>query len=300
MADAATRALRLLDLVPYLKAHPGVSLKQISEVFKVSTSELIADLNLLFLCGLPGYTPLELIDLSVDDGTVVLRDAQNLDAPRNFTESESLIVKIALAALSESAPAGIQIEIANLLKKMGENSDSDLPSDVVLFLPDKENQLRRTAQSAIGLGRKIVIAYRNETKDTVTKRTISLIREYEKDGKIFWESWCHLVNAKRTFNLERIISAEISNDVVEVGVISGDVENFSVKLRISKNSLFLTNHHNSLRQSAKPGEYEIMVFQKEWIIREVLSAAGTVEVLSPTDIRARVRERALEATQNYQ
>ncbi|MFM7873555.1 MAG: hypothetical protein ACKO8Y_02915, partial [Actinomycetota bacterium] len=74
---AAARALRLIDLVPYLVSNPGVSVKETATKFGISVAELLKDLDLLFVCGLPGYTPLELIDLSVEDGVISIRDPQN-------------------------------------------------------------------------------------------------------------------------------------------------------------------------------------------------------------------------------
>ncbi len=100
--NAALRAIRLLDLVPYIVAHPGISITELAKEFSISRDEVLKDLNLLFLCGLPGYTPLELIDISFDEESVVIRDPQNLAAPRNLNESEALIARIALAALEES------------------------------------------------------------------------------------------------------------------------------------------------------------------------------------------------------
>ena len=57
---------RLLDLVPYLTSNQGVALEQIATDFQTDKSTIIDDLNTLWMCGLTGYTPLELIDLSFD------------------------------------------------------------------------------------------------------------------------------------------------------------------------------------------------------------------------------------------
>ena len=65
--NAALRAIRLLDLVPYIVSHPGISIAELAKEFAISRDEVLKDLNLLFLCGLPGYTPLELIDISFDE-----------------------------------------------------------------------------------------------------------------------------------------------------------------------------------------------------------------------------------------
>ncbi|MEY3107899.1 MAG: hypothetical protein RL730_250, partial [Actinomycetota bacterium] len=56
MSDATGRAIRLLDLVPFLRANPGMNIKEIATEFKVSVSEIVSDLDLLMVCGLPGYT----------------------------------------------------------------------------------------------------------------------------------------------------------------------------------------------------------------------------------------------------
>ena len=50
---AAARAIRLIDLVPYLHNHPGISLKEVAEEFGVTVPEIVKDLDLLFMCGLP-------------------------------------------------------------------------------------------------------------------------------------------------------------------------------------------------------------------------------------------------------
>ena len=86
--NAAERALRLLDLVPFILDNQGISINRLASEFNVSKEEILKDLNLLFVCGLPGYTPLELIDISFEDEVVYLRDPQNLSQPRNLTISE--------------------------------------------------------------------------------------------------------------------------------------------------------------------------------------------------------------------
>ena len=92
--NAAERAIRLLDLVPFILENQGISIKQLAGSFDVSKEEIIKDLNLLFVCGLPGYTPLELIDISFEDEVVFIRDPQNLAEPRNLTISESIVTRI--------------------------------------------------------------------------------------------------------------------------------------------------------------------------------------------------------------
>ena len=52
--SATSRLSRLLDMVPWLLAHQGVPLEEAAAEFGVSTDQLVADLELLFVCGTPG------------------------------------------------------------------------------------------------------------------------------------------------------------------------------------------------------------------------------------------------------
>ena len=65
---------RLLDLVPFLLSHQGISLNDLAKHFNIETEAMLDDLNTLWMCGLPGYTPLELIDLAFDSGYVTIRN----------------------------------------------------------------------------------------------------------------------------------------------------------------------------------------------------------------------------------
>ena len=64
---SADRLGRLLNLVPYLLARPGIEIAQAAADLGVTERQLREDLELLWVCGLPGYGP-------VDAGVVGDRD----------------------------------------------------------------------------------------------------------------------------------------------------------------------------------------------------------------------------------
>ena len=300
MSDATGRAIRLLDLVPFLRANPGMNIKEIATEFKVSVSEIVSDLDLLMVCGLPGYTPLELIDLSTDEGYVTLRDPQNLEYPRNFTIHELLILKIALSALLVDSPPMLHSEIGSLISKLDHQMPNQISSEGILFVPDNILNLRRIAEEALVKNQQVEIVYRNDTKDELTNRKISLIREYESEGEYFWDAWCHLANAKRTFNLEKISSATLSMDPSSIGDLSGEGAAVTVRLRIKQKSQFFARHQNILKQTEEPEIYEARIYQREWLVREILSAGETATVISPSDLKVQVKKRAAQALSQYQ
>ena len=300
MSDATGRAIRLLDLVPFLRANPGMNIKEIATEFKVSVSEIVSDLDLLMVCGLPGYTPLELIDLSTDEGYVTLRDPQNLEYPRNFTIHELLILKIALSALLVDSPPILHSEIGSLISKLDHQMPNQISSEGILFVPDNILNLRRIGEEALVKNQQVEISYRNDTKDELTNRKISLIREYESEGEYFWDAWCHLANAKRTFNLEKISSATLSMDPSSIGDLSGENAALTVRLRIRQKSQFFAKHQNILKQTEEPEIYEARIYQREWLVREILSAGETATVIVPSDLKVQVKKRATQALSQYQ
>lgn len=300
MSDATGRAIRLLDLVPFLRANPGMNIKEIATEFKVSVSEIVSDLDLLMVCGLPGYTPLELIDLSTDEGYVTLRDPQNLEYPRNFTIHELLILKIALSALLVDSPPMLHSEIGSLISKLDHQMPNQISSEGILFVPDNILNLRRIGEEALVKNQQVEISYRNDTKDELTNRKISLIREYESEGEYFWDAWCHLANAKRTFNLEKISSATLSMDPSSIGDLSGESAALMVRLRIRQKSQFFAKHQNILKQTEEPEIYEARIYQREWLVREILSAGETATVITPSDLKVQVKKRATQALSQYQ
>ena len=62
-------------LVSYVNRHPGVTLGELSRKFNRSVSEIKKTLELASLCGLPDYTPFDLIDVDFEGDRVYVRFA---------------------------------------------------------------------------------------------------------------------------------------------------------------------------------------------------------------------------------
>ena len=88
MSAATTERLpRLLALVPYLIARPGIPVEEAAADFGVSPKQLRRDLELLWMCGLPGYGPGDLIDLSFEADTITVTYDAGMRRPLRRTAS---------------------------------------------------------------------------------------------------------------------------------------------------------------------------------------------------------------------
>ncbi|MGA1280348.1 MAG: WYL domain-containing protein [Candidatus Nanopelagicaceae bacterium] len=300
--NAALRAIRLLDLVPYIVAHPGISITELAKVFSISRDEVLKDLNLLFLCGLPGYTPLELIDISFDEESVVIRDPQNLAAPRNLNESEALIARIALAALEESTPktSAAYPQIIALREKIAEAFSSSIPASAITFTLDKERATVEAIENAIKQELDLEMTYNNVTKDSSSRRSITPISIIAEDKRTLVSAYCHSAKALRTFNLAQI--SEVSTkerstrtDLERLEDSRGSSAEVIIK---SEDSRFVSENASSLKEISKSC-YQIDIFQPEWIVRSVLAGADSLELAKPLELRAEIAERANRALLAY-
>ena len=68
--SAGERLKRLLALLPWLAAHPGSTIAEISERFGLSPQQLEDDLAVVWMVGVPPYTPDQLIDVEFDGDRV--------------------------------------------------------------------------------------------------------------------------------------------------------------------------------------------------------------------------------------
>ena len=96
---AAERLSRLLAIVPWIVAQDGPTVADICERFGVSERDLIADLNLLFMCGVYPYTPDTLIEVDIDGGRVWVRFADWFKRPLRLTPPEGLALMAAARAI---------------------------------------------------------------------------------------------------------------------------------------------------------------------------------------------------------
>jgi proteasome accessory factor C len=304
--NAALRALRLLDIVPYALRNPGITVKELADHFEVSRDELIKDLNLLFMCGLPGYTPLELIDLSYEDGIVEVRDPQNLKSPRNFDESEAIALRIALAALEEQTPRNHKSfgVIQSLRQKIADSFLSDIPENAIDFVADKEEILVNTIKRALEEEKDLEIEYLNPVRDSITVREITPLSLSISERHSTLNSYCHTAQGERSFHLKWIQSVRlIERQSRDLETHNENRDTTTVQLEILRfdREFYLTNQNALLPtlSDSKSTIYELSVYQPEWIIRSTLSEPESVVLLKPEAFRSAVIERCTTALEQY-
>ena len=294
------RTARLLDLVPYLVSHQGIELKKLAEGFNVSASQMIADLTTLWMCGLPGYTPLELMDLSFESGFVNIHNAETLSHPRTLSCEESIALLLGLDLVIQSLPPD-RIDLRELslalVRKLSDRSNLPAKLTATSSVPET---LRTLIESAISKKQSIEIVYHSFYSDLITTRIVHPIELNSEYGIEYLKAVCTSARGLRTFRLDRIQSAQFpenENTFVTLGDRSNDGR-ISYTIR-AHSRLREVMERFSLSKDLMAKDTQIASFTIEWITRSVLASSGSVELTGPPEIRQRVAHSAVRILNRY-
>jgi len=293
---------RLLDLVPYLIANQGIALDQVAKDFQISKADVLDDLNTLWMCGLPGYTALELIDLSFESGYVSIRNAEVLSKPRKLTTIEVGAIIIGLCILRESySPSDVQIQvIEDLIARLSKKSHVTAP---VALSGAVSNELRTEVNSAITTKRNLMISYHSFSRDEVTNREITPFSIKHDETYEYVESFCHLAQDFRSFRLDRILHGEVgasaSNEFPRNEHAEDDRIEIHIKIQSNSRKIAETFSVKVAEEFHQGDVIKSSVYNLEWIVRTISSLRSSAIVIQPLDVRSQVQLRAKKALDLY-
>ena len=233
MSETATdRLARMLALVPYISRRPGVAIAELATEFGVSTEQIGADLDLLMVCGLPGYYPDDLIDVVLDDdgGTVAIAFDAGIERPVRLTADEAFALTVALRALAELTGLLDAESVHTALAKLEQASaaQSTGAADAVRVAAADPAPALGAVREALDRTRRLWIRYYTASRDAVSERTVDPLRLLVTDGHAYLEAYCHLAGSIRHFRVDRIEEVRILDEPAQPPLSTA---RFPVKIR---------------------------------------------------------------------
>ena len=307
MSDSALeRTARALDLVPYLLEHQGISTTELAKVFGVSEKQINEDLVLIHMCGLPGYTPLELIEMYYEDGFVTVSDPQSLKKPRKMSRSEMTSLLVSLDLMKSLRSDEIAGEIAELQDKLRQNMIFENPIVVVQNVSNQE--FLHVLEGAIAKSGAVKIVYLSGVKDERSEREVFPLSIYLSNGVNYLNAWCQTSKADRTFRLDRILSCEPLSGIEHIDKFSGtksEIETGLIRLKVARAARNFVEENRTIvsQTEGSESEEEILVtlnpIDTEWLIRSVLGYGGLIEVVEPEALVEKIKNRARAILELY-
>jgi proteasome accessory factor C len=205
----ATRLSRILALIPYVLAKDGAKVSEILERFGYTEAELTRDLNTVFFCGLPGYTPGDLMEAYIDGDEVIIDAADYFARAPRLTSMEALgLIAAGMAILgSGQGSPDLGKAVDKLTRALLPDAGSAIDVDVS---GDSENLA--ALKSAATDRRVIRITYRSLTHEEETVRDIEPWAVVTTLGNWYVRGHCRLVGAERVFRVDRIRHMEVLDE----------------------------------------------------------------------------------------
>jgi len=195
-------------MLPWVMAHPGTSVDEVCDRFGYTRRQLLADLDTVFVCGLPGYGPGDLMVAYVDDEEVVVEAAEYFARPLRLTALEALgLIASGRAILSSgqgssALRSAVEKLEAVLLPEEGEAVVVDLSEPP--FVAD----LRAAAAS----GTVVRIEYVAIASGERTLREVEPWSVFATLGNWYLSGHCRLAGEERVFRIDRIRSVEVTGE----------------------------------------------------------------------------------------
>ncbi|TAL25618.1 MAG: WYL domain-containing protein [Frankiales bacterium] len=314
MSGTPAQLPRLLALVPYLLARPGVRLAEVAADFGISEDRLRKDLNLLWVCGLPGHGPGDLIDVEFEGETVTLTEPAGVTRPLRLTVEEALALIVALRALSETPGLEERDAVDRALAKVEQAAGAAAgAADRVEIAVEGEARVLPVAQAALEQGRALHLSYYVPGRDETTERDVDPMRLLLVEGRSYLEAWCRRVESVRLFRLDRVHEialldepsappADVRPRDLAQGLFRPGPDDLLVTLALRPGAAWVADYHpcESVTETADGGlTVRLRARDTSWVRRLVLRLGDQGHVLEPAGLAQAVRDDAALALAAY-
>jgi proteasome accessory factor C len=309
--------IRLLALVPYLTARPdGVRVAEAARDFGVSERQLRGDLELLWMCGLPGYGPGDLIDLAFDGDHVQVTFTAGMVRPLRLTTDEAVALVVALRTLLDLPGLVERDAVARALAKVSTAAGSavDQAAPVAVSV-DAGEQALTVVREALERRRALHLEYYVPSRDERTRRTVDPMRLLLVDGKWYLEAWCRLAEGVRLFRLDRVDDVTILDERaapppeahernIDNGVYQPEPGSPALRLRLDRGARWVADYYpvEQVRPTDDPpGGLAVAVRTADlaWARRLVATLGGAAVVDEPAQLATQVAADARAALARY-
>ena len=315
MSAAMGQLPRLLALVPYLLSRPGVRLAEVARTFGISEERLRKDLNLLWVCGLPGHGPGDLIDVEFEGDTITLSEPAGVTRPLRLTVDEALALLVALRALAETPGLFERDAVGRALAKVEQAAGAAAgAAGRVEVSVEGEQRVLPVLRSALEERRRLHLSYHVPGRDETTERDVDPMRLLLVEGRSYLEGWCRKAEGVRLFRLDRVESVELLDAPAEPppGAASRDLSqglfrpgpnDLLVTLALRPAAAWVADYHpcESVREGPDGGlVVRLRVGETGWVRRLALRLGSQGRVIAPVELAEQVRADAAMALAAYE
>lgn len=308
-ARTAVRLRRMLRLVPYAVRHPGTRVRELAELFDIPEAEVVQDLNLLFVTGVPPYGPGDLVDVEIEGGKVWISMADHLSRPVRLTRDEALALYLRGTAVAGTPGLPESDALASALAKiesgLGEEALGGLAGRVERAgdAPGPASRPLAAARRAVERRERLRIEYYSASRDEVGERVIEPEHVFAALGHWYVVAWDADAEGERMFRADRIRAASPTGDRFQPRGLAGagrplysrSEADVTVTLRLAPEARWVAEYYEvESARDLEGGGLVITLPTKDlaWVAKLLLRLGTEAEVLEPAALRDLVRNLA--------
>ncbi|MCP5027169.1 MAG: WYL domain-containing protein [Actinomycetia bacterium] len=212
---AGDRLRRLLAVVPWVAANPGVSIDGVAERFDLDRDSLLADFDVIFMVGLYPYTPDQLIDVRFEDDRIWIDYADYFARPLRLTATQALALVAAGSSLLEGPGADPGGPLARGLAKLATAAGVGDLDQIEVSLGDAPAGVLEQLQEAVNGGRAVEIDYYSYGRDESSTRVVEPWRVHSDQGQWYLSGHCRRADGERVFRVDRIRDLRVLDEIIE-------------------------------------------------------------------------------------
>ena len=309
--DMATRLRRLLAVLTWLAQVGEAPIDQVAARFDLSPGALVAELEMAACCGVPPYTPDQLLEIVVTDETVSTRMGTALSRPRRLSPGEGLALAASARALlavpGSDADGALSRALAKLDRALGQ-----VAVDVELDAPEYLDAVR----SAHASGERMTITYYTATTDTTGERTIVPLQVFASEGHWYVDAWCETAGDQRRFRVDRISAAAAAGPASPEVLAQADVvgsggngayvpgpDSREVRIVTDQSTTWLLESIPSAEMVGTEGDrpvWQVFAGGDAWLERLLLRLGPDAVVLDPAECLSLAPEAAARILRRYE
>ncbi|HET7846775.1 MAG TPA: WYL domain-containing protein [Acidimicrobiia bacterium] len=292
-----SRLARILALIPYVLSRDSVDVDEILERFGYTEEDLSKDLNTLFVCGLPGYGPGDLMEAYIDENEVIIDAADYFARAPRLTSTEALGLLAAGMAIIGSGQAnptlsGAVTKLANVvLPDAGAAISVEVAGEL-----ENVGLLRRAANEQLA----VEITYRSLSREEETVREIEPWSVFATLGNWYVQGFCRLVEAERVFRVDRIRALKLTESrfdrpegIPQPGVTySPSDDDIVCRIGLSPSARWVLDYYpvEVVKESKKETVISFSSPDAQIPARLLLRLGGAARFISGEEVRATVAE----------
>lgn len=288
---ATDRLRRIVGMLPWIAAHPGVTHGEIAARFDLSVEDVTADLATVFMVGVPPYSPDAMIDVITEGDRVTVRLGDAFTQPLRLSDRELLCLYVAVRAAAEAGADDDVLRTA--AAKLAATLGIDQSERISIDLGDADPDILGACRTAADQGRQLDIDYYSFSTDHEQQRRVEPHAVFARDGHWYLWAWCHRAGDDRMFRVDRIRRATEIGEPVAAAAPSAlpeprpDADRVpTVVLAVEPRRRGVVDEFRPIHVEELPDgrlAMEVAVGGHAWLARLVLTLGPHAEVLDRAD-----------------